>query len=98
MSETHYIYALTDPDTGEIRYVGRTRNPARRLSRHIQPMFNSRSVRQWIREMGRAPQMTIIEQCSGDVVVEREAYWIASYESNGARLLNKGKATFGRVS
>lgn len=31
-----YIYALSDPETGEIRYVGKTNKPDRRYNQHLE--------------------------------------------------------------
>ena len=31
----HYIYALVDPETAEIFYVGRSTNPERRYTQHV---------------------------------------------------------------
>lgn len=60
---TLYIYGLIDPRTGAICYIGRTRDPARRLSQHRE----GRSLTlkgEWIRDLGRRhlrPDMRILE-------------------------------------
>jgi GIY-YIG catalytic domain len=85
------IYALTDPDSGEVRYVGRTaQNPRRRYTQHLSGAEHS--TRAWARRLRRRhrwPQLAIIE---ADVPVDegnhRERYWIAYWREQGADLLN----------
>jgi len=93
----HYIYALADPNTSEVRYIGRTKNPTARIYRHLQPMFSSNGIKQWIKALGQPPKMVILEQCSEESVIERESYWTNYYREIGANLINRGKASYGRV-
>ena len=60
------IYALTEPDTGEIRYVGKTEKPpAVRLREHSKLPVND-DMRYWIRGLearGTGPKMETITCC-----------------------------------
>ena len=89
-----YIYGLTDPDTQEIKYIGKSDTPKKRLNQHItdsigQERKNKKEA--WIKSLlnkGLKPNLIIIEKVS-DNWQEREKYWIAKYkeqlknESNG---------------
>lgn len=85
------IYTLSDPKTGEVRYVGKTVNSlARRLSNHLRDTrLNHRYC--WIKSVlnrGLKPIINAIEKNIGDNWVERERYWIGFYNSQGAHLVN----------
>jgi hypothetical protein len=49
MDKPRYIYALSDPDTGAIRYIGATVHPLKRLSVHLSPQGNKGALlKDWI--------------------------------------------------
>lgn len=85
------IYALSDPRTGEIRYVGKTTRPGGRFLAHRNG-HSAPQVRDWIlslRADGLAPAVTILEHvANGTDVTSRERWWVAEMERNGASLLN----------
>lgn len=92
---THSIYALCEPDTGAVRYVGRTAYPVNsRLSRHIQEALHSsrnRPVHSWIATLakqGQRPAIMILEECNPDASRELEAHWIALCIDRGDNILN----------
>lgn len=58
-SVTVYIYALCEPGTGEIRYVGRSANPPQRLAHH-RGKDAARYVHDWIRELEASGATPII--------------------------------------
>jgi hypothetical protein len=81
---TTVIYGLVDPRDNQIRYVGKTVEPAKRLYMHI---WSARSGRfdnhrdRWIRRvlaLGLEPSMTILETTTRERWQERERYWIAA--------------------
>lgn len=85
-----FIYALKDPDTGEIRYVGKTNNPKKRMSSHLNPEKNRTlpSIR-WILKLkkeNKKPIMEIIEETED--WENSEIKWISHYKSSGCNLLN----------
>lgn len=85
------IYALRHPLTGEIRYIGKSKDAQKRLKAHIR---RSREqdwpVSRWIRKLaldGLTPSITIITSVEGDwQSVERGLIEVARAE--GFRLLN----------
>ena len=86
-----YIYTLKNPTTNNIRYVGQTNNPKRRLDRHVtnsMSLRDNRHISNWIRSLNIIPIMDIIETCDYSVRNEREKYWIDYYKSQGYDLCN----------
>jgi len=85
-----YIYALKDKSTGEVRYIGKANDPAKRLSSH---MYDSRKrnspVHKWIRKNG-TPEMVILAGPIEDWESE-EIRLIAEYREKGFNLLNVAK-------
>ena len=98
------IYALTDPRTGEIRYIGKANDPAKRLKNHLYASKKGRlPVNHWIRKLikeGNIPQMVVLEWT--DSWEDREIACIAQHRSSG-NLLNiceggMGEAKAARVA
>lgn len=87
-----YIYALVDPVSRKIRYIGRTNDPQRRLQQHLGNYHRKDSYCQrWIQSVlkqGKKPRLRIIEECDEDVWRDREQYWIAFYRAKGYLLTN----------
>jgi hypothetical protein len=86
------IYALTDPDSGEVCYVGRTtNNPWQRYSEHLMAVGKS-ATKVWIRELRaehKVPALKILEErVSVESAGGRERYWISYWRSQGSQLLN----------
>ena len=85
------IYALADPDTGDVRYVGQTKRPRRRLWLHCSASNNrsSRRLPSWIRGLlaqDKRPVMLELERTTEPDAAE--VRWIAEYRTRGAQLLN----------
>lgn len=85
------IYALVDPDTHEIRYIGQTAYPKRRFSYHTRLSCNQGSTHRqtWLRSLigaGKQPVMVILEET--DTSDQREMYWIDQGRKAGLRLTN----------
>jgi hypothetical protein len=98
-----HIYALINPVSREVRYVGQTAHCLLRLRSHITesisvkaPPYNRqwayRSPKaKWIRKLlrsGLAPAMAIVEEVDREEANERELAWIATFRSIHARLTN----------
>lgn len=79
-----YIYTLTDPRTGEVRYVGKTINTEVRLALHMCEKKNTHK-NQWLAQLkmlGLKPLLQvieIIENSDDSDWQERERFWIATY-------------------
>jgi len=61
-----FIYALLDPDSGRVRYIGKSCKPAARLRGHIQKLENS-PLGEWIAFLkagGKRPKLEILEEVS----------------------------------
>lgn len=91
-----FIYVLMDPDTLEVRYLGKTVKPIeRRLAVHIshaKRVGHKRHVAAWIRsllDVGKKPIIQSVETVSpnGDWVAA-EQRWIAELLEAGADLCN----------
>lgn len=76
------IYALHDPDTNEIRYIGKANNAQKRLKSHILDRRHNRPVCQWVKslvENGKAPVVRVLETVPADQWEEAERRLIAAH-------------------
>ena len=91
--EKVFIYALCEPETGEVRYVGKATNPKNRFSHHVKLRDNpNKRKRDWIEgllKVGNVPTLSILEEVEEDRWQEREKYHIARYKELGFDLVNK---------
>lgn len=88
---TTNIYALLDPESREIRYIGKTNTPSKRFSWHLGDAKNNYTHKQkWIQSLlkvDKVPEMAVLEVCPVEVWQERERFWIALLAPHG-RLVN----------
>jgi hypothetical protein len=86
-----HIYGLREPDTGLIRYIGKTTNPHRRWLNHLCEKSHCHRTC-WIRALhrrGLRPEMVIIETVSGEWPwQESERFWIGFALKNDWPLVN----------
>ncbi len=86
------IYALAHPETGEIRYVGKTLvKPLDRMRGHLLDARTKRSstyAARWLRTLDRDPKLIALEVCAEEYASHVERYWIAEMRERGARLTN----------
>jgi group I intron endonuclease len=85
-----FIYALYDPRDGTLRYVGKSKNLARRIKNHRNEKGERRKNR-WFRlliSLGLEPKISVLEQVSEAAWQERECWWIKHFRENGCDLLN----------
>jgi hypothetical protein len=83
------VYVLVDPN-GEIRYVGVTSDPRRRLRAHRRDNSQTHKAR-WIRRLaakGRAPIMRVIQEIPSPSWVNAERYWVNYFRAMGCPLTN----------
>lgn len=87
-----FIYALTDPRDGQIRYIGKADDPTRRYVAHTKAVRQRNPYKEaWIRKLaglGLQPGLQILEQVLIAQWSDRERFWIAHYRTLGARLTN----------
>ena len=78
-----YIYSLKDPETDEVRYIGKTTNINKRLRAHItRSKTNTYHSARWIKSLinkGLKPNIELVEECTESNWVEREKFWISYY-------------------
>lgn len=94
-----YIYGLIDPETNEMRYVGKSNNPKVRYQSHLTDKKSNPHKTSWIKSLsnrGLKPKLVILEETTQDKWEERERYWIKHYQDEGAPLVNilEGGASF----
>jgi hypothetical protein len=85
------IYGLCDPDTGEIRYVGKTVGIAKdRLKGHLKASRTGKAhLHKWVRSLkGRSPTVTILDRGPARWLDDLERWWIAYCRRMGYRLTN----------
>ena len=78
------IYALVDPRTQEIKYIGQTRQTMARLHGHIHNPHGK--VIGWIDELrtaGLSPRMDILEIVKEKLAHNRERHWIKKLLKSG---------------
>lgn len=78
-----YIYALVDPDTMQVRYVGKANDPAKRYARHIMDDEDSHKVR-WLRQLSRnfqRPLLKILQVVPAEIWADAERHWIKQFDN-----------------
>lgn len=96
------IYALTDPRTDEVRYIGKSTSGLKRPKEHLRPTQlkpNTHKTR-WIRQLltqGLKPKIQILEEFStGDDLNYAECFWIAQGRGLEWKLTNATKGGDGQ--
>jgi hypothetical protein len=106
-NEKHYVYALCDPDTNEVRYVGVSIYPEVRLIQHmtIDPLDENRKKKAqtsrekdaWIgklKESGKKPALIILDTCIGwKDARKKKRYYFDKY--NNGNLVNSPERIYG---
>lgn len=84
------IYALLDPRTDEVRYIGKANNAAKRLQTHLRDAHRRDTpVYRWMRkllDLGMRPRVEVLEVTAD--WREAEMRLIAVTRARGVRLLN----------
>lgn len=90
----HVIYALVDPRDGMVRYVGVTKNPARRLTDHLRGGRGQSGKKDWIEELQAIklmPVFVFLDSVLDVISKQEEREWITHFQRLG--LLYNGKTT-----
>lgn len=90
------VYTLAHPETGEVRYVGKTtKNLNRRLRMHVNTanLFvknkKNRHLTNWIKSLPADPVIEELEELTTqELLTEAEIYWIENFKWLGVRLVN----------
>jgi excinuclease UvrABC nuclease subunit len=89
-----YIYTLSHPLTGEVRYIGKTVNLRRRLSEHCTKKNYHCKKSEWVKALlsqGLRPVILVIDEVEKEFVNETEQYWISQFKTWDFNLLNTQK-------
>lgn len=92
-----FIYSLADPETGQIRYVGKSNQPEYRLKTHFRRAEHSKKGR-WVAGLakrGLQPVMEILDEVPDAEWIFWEQHWIQVVEGWGFRLLNMDRGGLG---
>lgn len=88
-----FVYGLTDPNSGEVRYIGKSIRPNRRHREHMEPC-SLRSVTRkngWLKSIlktGDEPGMVILSQVPVTLLDEEEMRIIGLFRDLGFDLVN----------
>lgn len=96
MPSKFLIYALSDPRTNEIRYIGQSSRGLKRPKHHMCPSSikggHNPYKNNWLRQLkslGLNPIIDVLEELiSEDQLDENEQFYIAYFRSIGCRLVN----------
>jgi hypothetical protein len=94
-----FIYALCDPDTGEIRYVGKANDVVVRYGKHLKDKEDTYKAR-WIRKLtanGKKPMLEILESVEMEGWQEAEKFWIRYFRFLGMELVNTAEGGMGAI-
>lgn len=87
----HLVYALCDPRTGAIRYVGQSADIHRRYAQHLLQSADGRK-KAWLEELkalNMLPTLVVLESdIQAKQIFEREQYWIQQSLTQGWDLTN----------
>src|SRR5215469_11066715 len=88
----YFIYALIDPRTDKIGYIGVAKNLKQRLNQHVNVGGGNSEKDNWIQQLlndGLMPSIRVLETVeTKDIAHKREAYWIQYYTKLGEQLTN----------
>lgn len=88
---TTFIYALKDPDTNLIRYIGKSDDPEKRLSVHLCCKGRNHRVN-WVRSLtkaGMSPVLEILDEVPIDEWMSWEVAYIEFFRELGFSLVNE---------
>lgn len=99
------IYALLDPDTKAVRYIGISSTGLKRPNEHkkTSSMRYNTHKNNWIKSLlnvGKMYDIRVIEYVNEDELNDRGVYWIAKYRMSGYDLVNAtdgGEGTLGMI-
>jgi hypothetical protein len=103
MNKKNIIYGLTCPDTGIIRYIGKSSTGFARPKQHASKssLIGISHKNNWVKSLimnNKIYGIKVIEECdTKEILNEREIYWIKFYKDKGANLTNSTEGGEGSV-
>lgn len=83
-----HVYALKDPQTDEVRYVGKSVNPSNRLYSHRSRSAAS-AVGKWVASLLATPVLDILASAPSErEALALEVEWVTRLRESGCDLLN----------
>ena len=82
-ARTVFVYALRDPCTKQVRYVGRSFTPKHRYQRHISDKSDTHKTR-WIKQLAQLnlkPELEILDAVAENNWAVAEIYWINKFDN-----------------
>lgn len=94
------IYALCCPKTGDVRYIGQSKNIKKRFSAHLNSSTKY-PVSSWVEELKKQnlfPILKIIKECPPEKLDEEEIQEIKKHKGNLLNVSNGGKMGYSDLS
>lgn len=92
MSTTTFIYALCEPNSRAVRYIGKANKPKRRLQGHLSKSIRAKThLGNWLRILvanGTKPAMVVLREVSVEQWKMAEERYICLARGLGMRLVN----------
>jgi len=88
---TVFIYALKDPDTSAVRYVGKAKDPIKRLRTHFEETKYGKNNHRlhWLRSLdGKVPILEIVDEVTELEWPSWEVAYIQFFKDEGCNLVN----------
>lgn len=101
MSDTTFIYALCEPDTGEVRYVGKADKPEERYRNHLKDRRGRCHRIYWIQSIlhkGQKPVLEILDEVPAEFWPQWEVAYIQFFLEQGFNLVNSNAGGEGSLA
>jgi len=84
------VYALADPESGQICYIGISYDPPKRLRQHMREAKRNKTLKErWLHGLSEAPALVILEeQLTRPWALIAEQKWIRHGDDLGWPLMN----------
>lgn len=90
MSKTTFIYALCEPGTRTVRYIGKSENLKKRFRQHLTGSSKNRNhLGDWLRSLSEPPVLVVLHEVAGNESwAEEERRYISCARAIGMDLVN----------
>ena len=91
MATTTFIYALVDPRTRHVRYVGKADDPEKRLREHFKLKGKNSWLNNWLSQLislNLEPSLRIIMEVPRNDWQQWEKHWITAFRWAGEKITN----------